>query len=94
MIVGLLTIHIHLHAISSLKDKRKIVKSLTGRLKSRFNISVCELDRQDSKQQAVIGVAIVSGDNRFLNQQLDSVISFIRGDGRFYVGEIEREIFT
>ena len=94
MIVGLLDVQIWLQGVNSLKEKRKIVKSLIGRLKSRFNISVAEVDRQDSKRQAVIGIAIVSNETRFVNKQLDSVIRFIRGDGRFHVGQIEREVFS
>jgi hypothetical protein len=94
MIVGLLTIDIHLSGISSLKDKRKIIKSLIGRLRSRFNVSIAEVDRQDSKQQAVIGLAVVANESRFVNQQLDSLIKFIRSDGRIYVGQIDREVFS
>jgi uncharacterized protein YlxP (DUF503 family) len=93
MTVGVLTIQLNLNGVTSLKEKRSIVKSLIGRLKSRFNISVSEVDRQDNKQLAVIGIAIVSNEGAFLNQQLDTIIDFIRRDGRFYLGPIERETF-
>ena len=93
MIVGILTAQLHLQGITSLKQKRSIVKSLLGRLKSRFNISVSEVDHQDEKTSAVLGIAIISNDTRFINQQLDSIIDFMRGDGRFYLGNIERETF-
>ena len=94
MIVGLLTIQIHLHGMGSLKDKRSIVKSLIGRLKSRFNFSVSEVAAHESKALGVIGLAVVSNDNVFINKQLDTVINFVNADGRFYVGKIEREIFS
>jgi len=93
MIVGVLTAQMHLHGINSLKEKRSIVKSLVGRLKSRFNISISEVDHQDEKTSAVVGIAVISNDTRFINQQFDSIIDFMRGDGRFYLGEIERETF-
>lgn len=93
MIVGILTAQLHLQGITSLKQKRSIVKSLLGRLKSRFNISVSEVDHQDEKTSAVLGIAIISNDTRFINQQLDSIVDFMRGDGRFYLGNIERETF-
>ena len=93
MTVGVLTIQLNLNGVASLKEKRSIVKSLIGRLKSRFNVSVSEVDRQDNKQLAVIGIVIVSNDGTFVNQQLDTIIDFIRRDGRFYLGPIEREIF-
>ncbi len=93
MIVGVLTAQLHLQGISSLKEKRSIVKSLIGRLKSRFNISISEVDHQDDKTSAVVGIAVVSNDSRFINQQFDSIIDFMRGDGRFYLGTVERETF-
>jgi uncharacterized protein len=82
-----------LQGITSLKEKRSIVKSLLGRLKSRFNISISEVDHQDSKTYAVIAMALVSNDTGFVNQQFDKIIDFMQNDGRFYLGKIERETF-
>jgi len=93
MIVGVMTAQLYLHGITSLKDKRHIVKSLIERLKSRFNISVSEVDHNDLKTSAVIAMAVVSNDARFVNQQLDKIIDFMRNDGRFSLGPVEREIF-
>ncbi len=94
MIVGVLTAHLSMQGITSLKGKRSIIKSLIGRLKSRFNISISEVDHQDSKTSAVIGISIVSNDTHFIDQQFDSIINFMRNDGRFYLGQIEREKFS
>jgi len=94
MIVGLLTIQIHLHGMGSLKDKRRIVKSLVGRIKARFNFSAAEVAAHDSKEQAVIGLAVVANETQFVNKQLDTLINFVQRDGRFYVGTIERETFS
>ncbi len=93
MIVGVMTAQLNLHGITSLKEKRSIVKSIIGRLQSRFNISIAEVDHQDSKQVAGIAISIVSSDSRFINQQFDSIINFMQNDGRFYLGPIERETF-
>jgi uncharacterized protein len=94
MFVGLLTVYIYMGGIGSLKEKRSIVKSLVERLKSRFNVSAAEIDKQDIKTAGVIGIAIVSGDSNFLEQSIDTVINFIHNDGRFYVTDIKREIFS
>jgi len=93
MIVGVITAQLHMQGIGSLKAKRSIVKSLIGRLKSRFNIAIAEVDHQDNKTSAVIAIAMVSNDSRFINQQFDAVIGFMQKDGRFYLGQIERETF-
>ena len=94
MLVGLLIVTIHLHGIDSLKGKRKIVKSLVERLRSRFNASVSEIAAHDNKQLAVVGISVVSNDGAHLDKQLDKIIGFIVNDGRFYVGKIDRETFT
>ena len=93
MIVGVMTTQLRMQGIASLKQKRSIVKSLIGRLKSRFNISIAEVDHNDNKTSAVIAMAIVSNDTRFINQQFDKIIDFMNKDGRFYLGQIERETF-
>ncbi len=93
MIVGVLKAQMHLHGITSLKQKRSIVKSVIGRLKSRFNISIAEVDHNDNKTSAVLAVAIVSNDTQFIDKQLDAIITFMQNDGRFYLGQIERETF-
>ena len=93
MIIGVLKAQMHLHGITSLKQKRSIVKSVIGRLKARFNISIAEVDHNDNKTSAVLAVAIVSNDTQFIDKQLDAIIAFMQKDGRFYLGQIERETF-
>jgi uncharacterized protein YlxP (DUF503 family) len=93
MIVGVMRIQLHLHGIGSLKEKRSIVKSVIGRLKSRFNISIAEVDHQDNKSSAVIAMTIVSNETGLIDQQFDAVISFMQKDGRFYLGQVQRETF-
>ena len=94
MFIGSAKIYINLNGISSLKDKRRIVKSVIERLKSRFNVSAAEIDRQDNKRMAVLGIGLVSNDKTFTNQQLDTVLNFVHNDSRFYLGKIEREVFS
>ncbi len=93
MLIGVMTICIHMQGIDSLKGKRSIVKSLIGRLQSRFNVSIAEIDRQDEKTIAVIGLAVVGGEKQHIESQLETILNFTRADGRFYLGQVEREIF-
>ncbi|HTS75245.1 MAG TPA: DUF503 domain-containing protein [Bryobacteraceae bacterium] len=57
----------------SLKDKRHFVKSLKDRLRARFNVSVAEIDYQDTWQRSVIAVATVSAEQSHASQILESV---------------------
>ena len=93
MIVGVLTAELHLQGLSSLKQKRSIVKSLLSRTRNKFNVSAAEVYRQDNKQLAVIGISMVSNETRYVNQQFDKIVNFMEKDGRFYLGSIERETF-
>ena len=43
--------------VHSLKEKRMIVKSLIAKLQNKYNVSVAEVDEQDTHQIIVIGVA-------------------------------------
>ncbi|MDI9430903.1 MAG: DUF503 domain-containing protein [Sedimentisphaerales bacterium] len=94
MLVGTMTAQMYMHGIGSLKEKRSIVKSVIGRLKSRYNVSVSEIEHQDNKTIAVIGIAVVGNDSQFIGQQLDAVLKFMRNDARFYLGQVDREIFS
>jgi uncharacterized protein YlxP (DUF503 family) len=93
MIVGVMKVNLHLQGIYSLKEKRSIIKSVIGRLQSRFNVSISEVDHNDSKEVAVLGVSLVGNDTSFINSQLEAVAAFMRRDGRFYLCNVERETF-
>jgi len=67
MLVGVMTAQMYMQGVTSLKQKRSIVKGVTGRLRSRFNVSVAEVDHQDSKTSAVIGIAVVSNEAQFID---------------------------
>ena len=61
----------------SLKDKRRIVKSITSRIQRKYNISVAEVDDQDLWQLATLGIACVSNHRQHADETLARVISFI-----------------
>ena len=58
--VGLLTIELYVPGITSLKEKRGVVKPLIARLRKEFNVSVAEIEDNDQLGHAVLGVACVS----------------------------------
>lgn len=79
-----------LHGNQSLKDKRKVVKSLVDKSRHRFNVSVAEVADQDVHQRAVIGVAVIGSDGRVLNSVLDHILDFMEAMG--VADLVEREI--
>lgn len=69
--VGLLTLELHIAHSQSLKDKRQVLRGLKDRLRGRFNISVAEVDFQDTWQRSVVGAVTVSGNQSRAEETLD-----------------------
>lgn len=75
MPVGVLTLEIQLPYARSLKDKRSVLQALRNRLRSRFNVSVAELDHQDLRQRATLGVASISNSRPLLESLFQQVLA-------------------
>jgi uncharacterized protein YlxP (DUF503 family) len=78
--IATITIHLHLPACASLKEKRGRIKPLIGRLHREFNISVAEMDLQDKWQEAVIGCAMIGNDRGHLESALQNVARWVEGN--------------
>ena len=94
MTVGVLTAQLNLAGVTSLKQKRSIVKSLVGRLKSRFNISIAEVGDNDLWQRAQLGMSLVGNDRQFVNSSLDRVVNFIEGMNVVDIAHSELELLN
>jgi len=75
--VGVCKVKLRLPDNLSLKGKRQVVKSVTARLKNKFNISVAEVEDNDLWQLATIGISFVSNDQRFTNEVLSKAVEFV-----------------
>ena len=77
MNIGVLTVKLRLPENHSLKGKRQAIKSITTRVKDRFNVSIAEVDDLDVWQVATLGVACVANSAPFCNETLSKVMDFI-----------------
>jgi uncharacterized protein YlxP (DUF503 family) len=78
MIVGALRVRLLLRESRSLKDKRQVVRSIKDRLRNRYNISVAEVEAQDKRQLAVLGMAMVSNETRHIRTTFDEIVRALR----------------
>ncbi|HOI54487.1 MAG TPA: DUF503 domain-containing protein [Phycisphaerae bacterium] len=78
MVVGVLELRLLVRESQSLKDKRRVVKSLKDRIAHRFAVSIAEVDSLDDRQQAELGAAFVSNDRRHAEEVLSKVVEFVR----------------
>jgi len=77
MTVGLLQLELSIPASRSLKEKRRVLKSMKDRIRSRFNVSVAEIDDHDVWDRALVAVCCVSNDGRVCNQILSKVVNLV-----------------
>lgn len=62
MVVGVVRWELYLAGCQSLKDKRRVVKSLKDRLQARFGVSAAEVDHHELWQRAALAAAVVTGE--------------------------------
>ena len=91
MNVGVCRISLRLPENLSLKGKRRVLKSITSRVASKFNVSIAEVDDNDMWQLATLGICCVSNNNRYTNEVLSKVVDLVVG-GRFEVEVLDYEI--
>jgi len=93
--VGVCKVKLRLPDNLSLKGKRQVIKSVTARLKNKFNVSVAEVEDNDLWQLATVGICFVSNDKRFTNEVLSKAIEFVsNSQGDFEMLDYEIEILA
>jgi len=91
MNVGVCKINLRLPDNLSLKGKRQVLKSITARVRNKFNVAVAEVDNHDRWQLATVGVCLISNDSRYTNEVLSKVVDFVINT-RFDVEILDYEI--
>jgi uncharacterized protein len=76
MVVGLLSLELHVSGARSLKDKRMVLRSVKDRLR-RFNVAVAELEHQDLWQRAGLGVVTIAATESLARRELEAVVDAI-----------------
>ena len=92
MVIGAITIKIHIPWSHSLKEKRMVVKSICAKVHNKFNVSIAEIDDQDLHQIIVLGISYVTTDKAQADSIADRVINFIESSTEGSIVSIDREI--
>jgi hypothetical protein len=88
--IGVLTMELRMEDAHSLKDKRHFVKGLKDRLRHRFNVSVAEIDGQDTWQRSTIVAVTVSKDRPYAEQTLQ----LVEKDAAHFLGGVLVDAFV
>ncbi len=76
--VGILQFTLRLRGCRTLKDKRRIVKSIKDRLRARHNVSVAEIDDLDVYQKSTLGLTTCSNDSKMIVAELSRILDQLR----------------
>jgi uncharacterized protein len=77
-VIGHVELRLVVRESHSLKDKRRVVRSLKDRLRQQFNVSVAETDEQDDRQRATLGLAMAGSDRRYVEGALAKAVDLVR----------------
>jgi uncharacterized protein YlxP (DUF503 family) len=70
-------ISISIPGSTSLKEKRKVLRSLTDRVRARFNVAIAEVDDLDLHNRSQLGIASVGGTLTQARELTEAVVRFI-----------------
>lgn len=69
-----------------------VLRRVKDRTCNKFNVAIAEVENNDVWQRAVLGLAVVGNERRFVESALDEVVRFVRGQAE--VTNAERELQT
>ncbi len=92
MATGTAIIKLYAPWVHSLKEKRMIVRSITGKARNQFNISINEVDEMDTHQIIVLGISCTSNSYTKAREMMDKVTAFIENHTEAEVTDIKIEI--
>jgi uncharacterized protein len=82
MTLGVLQLELSIGDAMSLKDKRRVVKSIKDRIANGRNVSVAETGALDRHRTAILAVAMVSNDRKYVESGLSKIVDFVRSVGQ------------
>ncbi len=94
MVIGAGRVVLRLHGVHSLKEKRKIVKAVIGRIQNSFNASVAEIGANDVHDRAEIGFSLTGSDQRIINAMMDKIFNKVEAMGLAEVVDTSFELMV
>lgn len=92
MLVGILQIEVLIPGATSLKDKRRVVRSLKDRLHREHQVSVAEVDALDIHHVAILGLSMISNDAKHISATFDRVLKKVQATPDARLGDHQRDI--
>ncbi len=94
MLIGVCRIALSLPGVSSLKEKRSIVRSVLERARHRHPVAVAEVGDQDRHERAILGFAVVSNEQPHAASVLAAVVRGIESEGQATVERLRTQFVS
>jgi len=93
MILGTAQLSIQIPEAHSLKDRRRVVRSIVQRVRARFDVAIAEVDDEQFWQSAKIGIVAVANSSRHVDEVIQQVISFVEQNLQSgFLADVQTEI--
>ena len=92
MKVAVMELRLYAPWVHTLKEKRMVVKSLLGKIRSRYAVSAAETAEQDIHQTIVIGVAAIVAHAAQADGLMDDILVLVENSTEADIVSVEREI--
>jgi uncharacterized protein YlxP (DUF503 family) len=92
MVIGVLQFELTIPHSLSLKDKRRVVKSLKDRLHREHMVAVAEISALDDHQTAIMALSLVSNSAPHASQVMDRVVEKLKSIPEARLGRVAREM--
>ena len=93
LVVGACRVRLLVRGSRSLKDKRRVVRSVKDRLPGLLGVAIAEVGCLDHRQLTELGISAVGNDGRHVLSVLHRAIDKLRGHPEAEVVDSECELF-
>jgi len=89
MHIGVCKIDLVIEGSRSLKDRRRVVRSIKDRIKNKFNVSIAEVGELDIYQRATLGIVTISNSVKLVDETLSKVVNLVETAKGAYIADYE-----
>ena len=92
--IGVLQFTVDIPHATSLKDKRRVIRSMKDRMRRHFNVSVAEVEDLDVHNVATMAAVMAGTDVPYLNGAMDQLLNTLRDLREGSLGDFQLEIVS
>ncbi len=85
-----INVEIKLVYVSSLKEKRNILKGLLQKIRKRFNVSCIESGNLDDLKFTILQFVAVGNSKKYLEKSMDEIVSMIELNPQLIIVRYDR----